>query len=82
MLSKGVTKDFILHQLEKLPPDGWLEVAQFIEFLQFQAKQPDNKASAIRKHVAFGIWADRPEAQDPARFAQSLRQQVEQREDA
>ncbi len=82
MLSQQTTKDFILRQLEKLPPDGLVEVAQFIEFLQFQAKQPSQRASVARKHVAFGIWANRPEAQDPATFAENLRQQVEKRQDA
>lgn len=82
MLSQRVTKDFIMRQLEKLQPDGLLEVAQFIEFLQFQARQPAQKTSAARKHVAFGMWADRPDAQNPAGFAESLRQRVEKREDA
>lgn len=33
MLPEQVTKQFILSQLETLPPDGLAEVAQFIEFL-------------------------------------------------
>jgi len=81
MLSQQVTKEFILRQLENLPPDGLVEVAQFIEFLQFQAKRSGKRINTTRKHVAFGIWADRPEAQDPAVFAQNLRQQVEKRQD-
>ncbi|MCX6064722.1 MAG: hypothetical protein NT121_03065 [Chloroflexi bacterium] len=82
MLSQQMTKDFILRQLENLPPDGLVEVAQFIEFLQFQAKQPGKRVRAVRKHVSFGIWADRPEVQDPAGFSQNLRQQIEKRQDA
>lgn len=82
MLTQPVTKDFILSQLEKLPPDELVEVAQFIEFLQFQASQPARPRSASRKHVAFGLWADRPEAQDPAAYAQKLREQMENRDHA
>ncbi|MBI2302808.1 MAG: hypothetical protein HYU66_28210 [Armatimonadetes bacterium] len=33
------------------------------------------------KHPAFGIWADRPEAADPAGFAARLRQDLENRSD-
>jgi hypothetical protein len=80
MLSQSVTKDFILRQLEKLPPDGLLEVAQFIEFLQFQARQPVRQKTS-GKRAAFGIWADYPEAQDPAAFAEKLRRQIETRQD-
>ncbi len=82
MLSQQMTKDFILRQLETLPPDGLVEVAQFIEFLQFQAKQPARRVSTTRKHVSFGIWADRPEVQDPAAFSQNLRLKIERRQDA
>lgn len=37
---------------------------------------------ASRKHSAFGLWAKYPEAQDPAAFAQTLRQKIEKRQDA
>ena len=82
MHSQQMTKDFILRQLESLPPDGLVEVSQFIEFLQFQAKQPAKRLSPLRKLTSFGIWADQPEAQDPAAFSQNLRQKVEKRQDA
>ena len=75
-------KDFILRQLEKLPPDGLQEVAQFIEFLQYQASQPVKQQRAKGKRAAFGLWADHPEAQDPAAFAQKLREKVEKRQNA
>ena len=82
MLSQHVTKDSILRELDKLSPDGLQEVAQFIEFVQFQAQKPLKQPKASRKHSAFGIWADRPEAQDPAAFAQTLREKIEKRQDA
>lgn len=81
MLPEQVTKQFILSQLETLPPDGLVEVAQFIEFLQYQAKQPLGTKPIARKPQAFGIWADRAEVQDPAQFAQNLRQKIENRQD-
>jgi hypothetical protein len=55
MLSQEATKDFIIQQLEQLPPDRLAEVVQFIEFLQFQAKEHGKKIRAVRKHTAFGI---------------------------
>lgn len=78
MLSQQVTKDFIFRQLDTLSVDGLVEVAQFIEFLQFrgQTLQP----SASGEHLAFGIWADYPEAKDSAAFALKLRQNIETRQ--
>ena len=81
MLTQQVTKDFILRQLEKLPPDGLAEVAQFIEFLQFQAGQTGRKLQPVKKRSAFGMWANRPEAQDPVAFAEELRRKIETRQD-
>ncbi len=81
MLSQQVTKDFIVRQLDKLSPDGLQEVAQFIEFVQFQAEKPLKRSKASRKHSAFGLWANRPEAQDPAAFARTLRENIEKRQD-
>ena len=81
MLNQQVTKDFILRQLEQLPPDGLAEVAQFIEFLQFQARQAEPKSRGTHPRAAFGIWANHPEAQDPAGYAQTLRQKLEKRQD-
>ena len=77
MSSQQAIKDFIFRQLDTLSMDGLVEVAQFIEFLQFrgQALQP----SASGEHLAFGIWADYPEATDPAAFALKLRQNIETR---
>jgi len=80
MLSQQINKDSILRQLEKLPPDGLLEVARFIEFLQFQAKQTVQRKTS-GKRAAFGIWANNPEAQDPAAFAEKLRMKIETRQD-
>jgi hypothetical protein len=80
MLTRPVTKEFIFHQLETLSSDGLMEVAQFIEFLQFRG-QPTLKPLASGEHTAFGIWADYPEAQDPMAFASKLRKDLEKRQD-
>ncbi len=80
MLSQRVTKDFVLRQLDQLPPDRLQEVARFIEFLQFEIRQPVQRKSS-RKGSAFGLWANYPEAQDPVAFAESLRRNLETRRD-
>ena len=80
MLSQPVTKEYISRQLDTLPSDALVEVAQFIEFLQFRGQQPV-RPSASGEHAAFGIWADYPEAKDPAAFALKLRQEMEKRQD-
>jgi hypothetical protein len=59
-----VTKETIFRQLDQLPPNRLAEVTQFIEFLQSQMRQPARRKSP-RKHSAFEIWADYPEAWDP-----------------
>ena len=80
MLSQPVTKEFVFRQVETLSTDGLVEVAQFIEFLQFRG-QPSLKPLASGEHAAFGIWADYPEANDPVAFASKLRESVEKRQD-
>ena len=80
MISQPVTKEYVYRQLENLPPDGLFEVAQFIEFLQFQARQAVRR-KASGKRSAFGIWANYPEAQDPVAFADKLRWKIETRQD-
>ncbi len=57
MVSQQVTKETIFRQLDQLPPNRLMEVAQFIEFLQSRTQQPARRKS-LRKHSAFGIWAD------------------------
>jgi len=78
MVTQQITKDFIVRQIEKLSQDGLLEVAHFIEFLNFREQGPV-QAAVSGAHVAFGIWADYPDAQDPAAFALKLRQNMEKR---
>jgi len=80
MLSSQATKEYIFRQLDLLTKDSLVEVAQFIEYLQFRG-QPTLKSTSAGGHVAFGIWADYPEASDPAAFAQKLRQNMEKRQD-
>jgi hypothetical protein len=80
MYSQPVTKEYISRQLETLPSDALVEVAQFIEFLQFRGQAP-LRSVASGEHVAFGLWADYPEAKDPAAFALKLRQGMEKRQD-
>jgi len=80
MATQQITKDFIAHQIEKLSQDELVEVAHFIEFLQFREQGPIQAATS-GAHSAFGIWADYPEAQDPTSYALKLRQNMEKRQD-
>ena len=79
MVSQQVTKETIFRQLDTLSKDALVEVAQFIEFLQFRGQQ-SLKPLASGEHAAFGIWADYPEAKDPSAFATKLRQDMEKRQ--
>jgi hypothetical protein len=76
MITQQVTKEFLARQIEKLSQDELVEVAQFIEFLQFREQGPIQPAGSGLPS-AFGIWADYPEAQDPASFAVKLRRNME-----
>jgi len=78
MLSSQAAKEYIFRQLDLLNKDSLVEVAQFIEYLQFRG-QPVLKPTSVGAHVAFGMWADYPEASDPASFAQTLRENIETR---
>lgn len=76
-----VSKEQILQQIESLSPGSLVEVARFLEFLQFQEEKLVVRKKASRKLSAFGIWANRPEAQDPVAFAEALRRKIEMRQD-
>lgn len=78
MAAPQVTKDFLVRQIEMLSQDGLMEVAQFIEFLQFR-QQGTVQTAVPGAHVAFGIWADYAEAKNPAAFAAILREKMETR---
>jgi hypothetical protein len=80
MIMQQVTKEFLARQIEKLSQDELAEVAQFIEFLQFREQGTIQPAGAGIPS-AFGLWADYPEAQDPAAFAMKLRRNMESRRD-
>ena len=80
MITQQVTKEFLARQIEKLSQEELVEVAQFIEFLQFR-EQGLIQPAGSGVPSAFGIWADYPEAQDPASFAMRLRRNLESRRD-
>ena len=48
---------------------------------QPQEEQGSGFGLTLQKHSAFGMWANRPEAQDPVAFAEKLRRKVETRQD-
>ena len=82
MLEQATTKEATILKLSNLPPDGLAEVARFIDFLQFKTGLATRSSRArAGEHPAFGIWADRPEAQDPVQFTEHLRRAIETRQD-
>ena len=82
MLEQTMTKEAVILKLSDLPPDGLAEVARFIDFLQFKTgKKSRTSRPRAGEHPAFGIWADRPEAQDPVQFTEHLRAAIETRQD-
>lgn len=78
MVTQNITRDYIVRQIEKLSQDGLIEVAQFIEFLQYREQTP-LQTGVTSSSSAFGIWADYPAAQNPAVFAAELRRGMERR---
>lgn len=82
MLEQTMTKETVILKLSDLPPDRLAEVALFIDFLQFKSGTVNRKLRArAGEHPAFGIWADRPETQDPVQFTEQLRRKIETRQD-
>ena len=80
MFSQPIRKDYVSRQLDRLSPEKLAEVAHFIEFLQFNPPSLV-KEGASRKNIAFGMWKDYSEANEPAAFALKLRRQIETRQD-
>jgi hypothetical protein len=82
MLEQAMTKEAVILKLSNLPPDGLAEVARFIDFLQFKTGLVTRTSRArVGEHPAFGIWADRPEIQDPVQYTEHLRRTIETRQD-
>lgn len=70
------------HLVVELPEDlapGPVEVIVLQDAKQAIGRQ---KGAAAVPHPAFGMWADREEAQDPAAFATELRRRIEQQADS
>ncbi len=85
----------LIELVRDLPPARAAEVLDFASFLHARegekgsdlhaalAEKPSQRrATRPQTHPAFGIWADRPDVNDPADFAAQLRRQIEDRRDA
>ena len=89
MMSKETIREKLHQQIDNLPDEIVEKIAGFTSTMsQFHSKNTtiehsleDSKKSS-NEHNAFGMWADHPEAIDPATYAVKLRQQIELREDA
>jgi len=80
-MAAPASKEHVLKQIESLSPESLAEVARFLEFLQFQEEKRGVRKKASGKLSGFGMWANRPEAQDPIAFAEALRRKIEMRQD-
>ena len=68
MLEQTMTKEAVILKLSDLPPDGLAEVHALHRLLTVQNRKEVPAPSRPRtagEHPAFGIWADRPEVQEP-----------------
>lgn len=75
---KGVVTpggEIVLREPNDLPP-GEVDV-----IVLYPEPSPRRRRRSAGSHPAFGIWADRPEAQDPMALAASLRDGIEARHD-
>jgi len=79
-IEQPITYEAVAQKLNALSPDNLTEVARFIDYVQFRSAQGSAKRT-ITQHPAFGIWADREDFQDTAKFARELRRKVEKRQD-
>lgn len=66
-------------QLQVLPPELQREAADFIAFLsEKSSKKPSgsapNRPGSFTEGSFFGIWRDRPEMEDAAKWVRQLRE--------
>lgn len=82
MIEQPTMRETVMQKVAGLPSDGLIAVMRFIESWEVRARPPI-QARKVRpgEHPAFGLWADRTDIQDSARFAQQLRRAIEERRD-
>ena len=82
-----VTERQIVHELQSLEPEKWVEVLDFIGYLKHRKQtvpkaQPhsqDLTARDLLRSGLVGLWADRADIGDGTEFARLLRRQAEHR---
>lgn len=81
MTTQPITPEHLLEQLKRLGPSALERAASYIDTLARAEERLSGDLPTGDRFTAFGIWADRPETQDSAAFAASLRQRLERGED-
>lgn len=68
----------ILRKIENLPPDKLEDVAQYVDAMtiadQNALQNSDSNEKSFSDGPFFGMWADRPEMQDSAKWVRELRE--------
>ena len=88
-MNNGVIREQLHQQIDDLPDDVVKQIADFTSAVSRFFRKDDKVEYSLEdvernsgEHTAFGMWANHPEANEPAVFASKLRRQIETREDA
>ena len=86
MPAESVTQQQVLEELQKLEPNRWSEVLDFIGFLKERVRRQKEgpgprqlTARALLHSDVAGLWADRKDIGDSLEFSQRLRREAERR---
>jgi len=65
----------IMEKITQLPPEGQLEVLDFVVFLQsrYETKRPVEKKGSILDEPFVGMWEDREDMKDSLAWVRNLR---------
>ena len=65
----------VLRRIEELPPEKQQKVADFVDSLSEDGETgPASPPKSFTEGPFFGMWADRPEMEDSARWVTELRE--------
>ena len=82
MLEQAVTKEAVIFSSTTCRRMGWSRSpASSTSCVSKPKTSPVPREHAVGEHPAFGMGADRPEAQDPVQFTEHLRRAIETRQD-
>ncbi|MCC6155658.1 MAG: hypothetical protein IT367_17950 [Candidatus Hydrogenedentes bacterium] len=68
----------ILRKIEELPPDKLEDVAHYVDTITSSSENNVTEVKSSERSFAdgpyFGMWADRPEMEDSAKWVRELRE--------